>query len=76
MARHIFRVLSVDAIINDGRPSAAWLRFCPAAEQEIYFEMPRAIFERLRDQMSAELDRTKPPSPRDQSAPSARRRSK
>jgi hypothetical protein len=40
------------------------LRFCPSADEEFHFEMSRAVFQRLRDGMTAELNRTTHPSRR------------
>ena len=72
--RHVVRSLLADARIEN--PYGGLLIFYPDASIELCVQMPRAAFEKLRDHMTAELERVSPRARRGASSPSATSRNK
>jgi hypothetical protein len=63
MKRKIVRSVIADAIIESARFFEGVLVFCLENGTELHVEIPHATFQKLRDHMTAELNRISPPSP-------------
>jgi hypothetical protein len=58
--RRLFRVFEgeIEAVIENDRPGAGWIKFYPRGNEEVHVEMSRRLFENLRDRMCNELAKT------------------
>jgi hypothetical protein len=74
--KRIVRTLHADATIDPDRPTAAYVKFRLSADEEIVFEMPVAILQKLGVRISAVLQRVGTPARRRKSGPSATSRNK
>jgi hypothetical protein len=60
--RKIVRSVIADAVIESTQFFGGVLVFCLDSGTELHVEMPYATFQKLRDHMTAELNRVSPPS--------------
>jgi hypothetical protein len=61
MKRKIVHSLIADAVIESTRLFEGVLVFCLDDGTELHVEIPHATFQKLRDHMTAELNRVSPP---------------
>ena len=73
--QHLFRALLTDVEIDPARPGGAHVIF-HCADADLVFEVRRETAERLRDQISAELDRVSTRARRRSSSPTTTSRNK